>query len=165
MPQAERLRRASAFQRAYQERRVISSPQLSLYVIPRQGASGRQTGDWRPLTGFVVSKKVSKSACKRNRLKRQVREAYRHLREQVYSGRKGHYRLNQWYVLVFTIHSQALSSTYDQIARAVESCLIRADKRFGNSPVDKETVKKRPKDDHDVNRRASLPREMDNGQV
>ncbi|MBU6454043.1 MAG: ribonuclease P protein component, partial [Cyanobacteria bacterium REEB67] len=33
-----------------------------------------------PLVGFSISKKVLKSACKRNRAKRRVREAYREFR-------------------------------------------------------------------------------------
>lgn len=128
-------------------------------MVPRTGARGRQGWQKMPLVGFVVTKKVSKSACKRNKVKRQTREAYRYIARQVLSGAKSHIEFGQWYILVFTIHSQCLTSSYDQIVKAVESCLIRACKRYGSQIP---AIKTSWKDDHDVNRETLMPREIDN---
>lgn len=111
---------------------------------------------WRPLAGFVVSKKTAKSACKRNKVKRQTREAYRLLSQAIYDGKKNHIRLSAWYALVFVIHPRSLTSSFDEIARSVESCLIRAEKKFSGSnfsakPSSKQTSKQKSKDDQDVN--------------
>ncbi|MFX7025311.1 ribonuclease P protein component, partial [Acinetobacter baumannii] len=47
--------------------------------------------------GFVVAKKVSKSACLRNKVKRRIREAYRLMRSSDPEIRQ---ELAQWYAMV-----------------------------------------------------------------
>ncbi len=178
LPSNERLRRKNVFQRAYKERRHVSSPQVSLYVIPRISRSGRsragevgsEADSWRPLVGFVVSKKTARNACQRNRIKRQTREAYRSLSRIVFRGEKNHLRLHRWYALVFVIHPHALISNFDEIYKAVESCLIRAENKFSGKSASSSSSGKqksiKPKDDQDVNRsRNSSSTLHNNGQL
>ncbi|MFX5668415.1 ribonuclease P protein component, partial [Acinetobacter baumannii] len=60
-----------------------------------------------PLVGFVVAKKVCKSACLRNKVKRRIREAYRLLR---LSDSQARQELAQWYAMVFVIQPKALEA-------------------------------------------------------
>lgn len=119
LPSAERLRRQSLFERAYKARMVINADAFSLYVVPRRPSPGKNL---LPLAGFVVGKKVSKSSCVRNRIKRQLRESYRLVRRS--------FELNQLYALVFVIHPQALHMTWDQLNGALLSSLDRAKKKY-----------------------------------
>ena len=123
LPDSERLRRSSLFQRTYAGKKSISSPLLTLYVLPRQPRSAPRL----PLVGFVVGKKVHNRAVKRNRAKRRVREAYRLMRLSE-SG------LQQWYTLVFLIHNAALEADWNQIKGSVSEVLNKAEKRYGKQP-------------------------------
>ncbi len=120
LPDAERLRRASLFQRTYAGRKSISSPLLTLYVLPRQPRSNPKL----PLVGFVVGKKVHNRAVRRNLLKRRVREAYRAAREQAPG-------IKQWYSMVWVINSAALEATWDQIRDSVCELMEQANSKFG----------------------------------
>ncbi len=81
-----------------------------------------------PLVGFVVAKKVCKSACARNRAKRRLREVYRHLRQ---NPAITDFSLNQWYALVWVVHEKGLLPSFQEIENTVVDCLIKADKRYG----------------------------------
>jgi ribonuclease P protein component len=151
LPSRERLTRSSLFQRAYTARKSISSPLVTLYVVPRfkqpgarsEGAASKhsenasemavkqKSADRMPLVGFVVAKKVCKSACVRNRAKRRLREAYRLLRssEQPYE----ELALSQWYALVWVVHDKALAASWEEIQQTVSQSLAKAHTRFGNS--------------------------------
>lgn len=135
LPSEERLRRASVFQRAYNKRMVVSTSIVTMYILPKEG---KRSDSWKPLTGFVVAKKVSKSSVKRNRAKRRIREVYRLLRTSVFSGERQDIALRDWYALVFVAHEAALAATYQEVEEAVVSCLVRGssknrkDKRGGN---------------------------------
>lgn len=130
LPSVERLRRQSLFERAYKNRMVINSDAFSLYVIPR-----RQHGQSRPpaftdknllpLAGFVVGKKVSKSACVRNRIKRRLREGYRLARKTA--------DLDRLYALVFVIHPSAIKMNWVQLNSALLSSLDRAKKKYSSN--------------------------------
>ncbi len=125
LPQTERLRRQSVFERAYKARMVINADAFSLYVIPRRESPSQSrlpTKKFLPLAGFVVGKKVSKSACVRNRIKRRMREGYRLLRSSL--------ELNELYALVFVIHPQALNMSWTQLNNALLSSLDRARKKY-----------------------------------
>lgn len=69
-PRSERLRSAGEFSSVYSGRRVSGSIFIIYY---------NYTGNGRK-AGFTVSKKVSKSSVKRNKIKRRMREVYRHSR-------------------------------------------------------------------------------------
>lgn len=128
LPSKERLRRQSLFERAYKARMVINADAFSLYVVPRRPSphqakfANAKNKDLLPLAGFVVGKKVSKSACVRNKVKRRLRESYRLVRRR--------FELNQLYALVFVIHPQALHLSWEQINNALLSSLDRAKKKF-----------------------------------
>lgn len=92
-----------------------------------------------PLVGFVVSKKVIKSACGRNRAKRRMREAYRLLRsgekrqKGVFSGEWIDVisSLQQWYALVWVINEKVLKTDWPEICKTMEGCLLEASKKYG----------------------------------
>lgn len=71
LKRALRLRKSSEFQRVRQQGRSITSRLLILAWMPNDLAHVR--------VGFVVSKRVSKHAVERNRLKRLLSEAIRPL--------------------------------------------------------------------------------------
>lgn len=146
LPARERLSRSGLFQRAYSARKSISSPIATLYVLPRTKQASRggsttkdsgictemplsyQTVARMPLVGFVIAKKVCKSACVRNRTKRRVREAYRLLRHTTAAQQLS---LDQWYALVWVIHEKALGASWEEIQAMVRELLAKARTRFG----------------------------------
>ncbi len=173
LPTAERLTRAGLFKRAYTARRNINTPCLTLYVLPRQDSS-RLPGKTSikttkttlanssnsqelarihltplPLVGFVVAKKVCKSACVRNKAKRRVREAYRLMR---LSNAEIREKLAQWYAMVFVVHTKALDASWTEIQEAVLSCVSKACDKYGrqesanNATAKSAAVKKMVKD-------------------
>jgi ribonuclease P protein component len=125
---------------------VVSTSVLSLYVLPKEKKpNDRGKGNWRPLAGFVVAKKVSKSACKRNRAKRRIREVYRLLRTDIFEGRRDDIALQDWYALVFVANEAAIQASYAQIKDSVIEALVRAS---GKSRKDKRS----PNHDQRVNK-------------
>jgi ribonuclease P protein component len=120
LPASERLSRDSLFQRVYAGKKSVSTPLVTLYVLPRQARSAPR----RPLVGFVVGKKVHNKAAYRNLAKRRVREAYRGVR-------LGDASVKQWYAMVWVVHNKVLKATWDEIRQAVADCLARADRRYG----------------------------------
>jgi ribonuclease P protein component len=90
-----------------------------------------------PLVGFVVAKKVSKSACKRNRAKRRIREAYKLLRRSslAQSSEVSQLFLEQWYAIVFVIHEKVMTATWEEIEKSVASCLIKANTKYGRGKL------------------------------
>lgn len=76
-PRAARIRASADFARVFEGARRTSSPELSLHWL-RDGAP--------PRLGLAVSRKVDPRAVGRNRIKRQLREGFRHLRGQLAPG-------------------------------------------------------------------------------
>lgn len=74
------------------------------------------------MTGFVVSKKVSKSACLRNKMKRRIRESYRLLRSQ---------SLSQWYVMILVIKENARNASWTDLCRTMETAFAEAARKYG----------------------------------
>jgi len=85
-----------------------------------------------PLVGFSISKKVLKSACKRNRAKRRVREAYRQIRKAADPQLTAHVRMERFYSLVFVINPSVLTARFEDVSNAVKDSLIRATKKFSH---------------------------------
>ena len=118
--------------------------------LETDAAEGRQGGkkcrQWRPLVGFVVSKKVIKGACQRNRVKRRMREAYRSLRsgekeeKSVSSGelRDVSRSLQQWYALVWVINEKVLNANWEEICKKMEESLLQASRRYGEKGAHEE---------------------------
>lgn len=70
-PRAARIRASADFARVFDGARRTSTPELSLHWL-RDGAA--------PRLGLAVSRKVDTRAVARNRIKRQLREQFRHCR-------------------------------------------------------------------------------------
>lgn len=150
LPAHERLRKSSVFQRAYTGRKSVNSRVVTLYVVPRAKEQRKAPSKPRlPFVGFVAAKKVLKSAVSRNRVKRRVREAYRLLTRSLRDGQSPgtlvqnvaetpRYKLGQWYVLVFVLHANALEASWEEILKAVDDCLTKAETKHGvvrNTPA------------------------------
>jgi ribonuclease P protein component len=69
LPKLGRLRRNKSFQTVYRSGKSYANRQLVLYVLPQRGHKRR--------VGFAAGKRLG-SAVVRNRVKRLLREAYRH---------------------------------------------------------------------------------------
>jgi ribonuclease P protein component len=138
LPAAERLRRASAFQRVYSGKRSIFGQFFTLYVLERQGKNRNVgAGGKFPLVGFVVSKKVIRNANRRNRAKRRVREAYRCLRKLAGGQSETSLELADvinslphWYAIVWVINENVLNAPWTEICKKMEECLLRANKKY-----------------------------------
>lgn len=76
-PKRERLSKSKDFKRVYEAGRLICNKYLLLYSLSTQNPYRR--------IGFSVSKKIGKS-CKRNRIKRLLREVYRLNRPRLKGG-------------------------------------------------------------------------------
>ena len=85
-----------------------------------------------PLVGFSISKKVLKSACKRNRAKRRVREAYREIRRTAEPELVAQVKMERFYSLVFVINPSVLTAKFDDVSAAVKDSLIKATKKFSH---------------------------------
>jgi len=143
LPAHERLRKTSVFQRAYAARNSVSFGCGTLYVLPRRPPPGKakarpeaakaKPGQLKlPLVGFSISKKVFKSACKRNKAKRRVREAYRLVKNSLDDSFRQEAAMHKWYALVYVINPTALTVGFPDIAVAIKESLIKAGKKFGN---------------------------------
>lgn len=131
LPPAERLKRNHLFTKAYNAKKSISTPYFTLFFLPRinkaasigsADAGKSEKKNKRPLVGFVVSKKISKSACARNKMKRRIREAYRQYKAQT---------LSQWYVIVFVIKEKALNAYWPDLCRTIDKAFDEAANRYG----------------------------------
>jgi ribonuclease P protein component len=77
LPKVGRLCHNKNFQAVYRSGKSYANKNLVLYVLPNQSASRR--------IGFAAGKRLG-SAVIRNRLKRLLREAYRHHQEKIITG-------------------------------------------------------------------------------
>jgi RNase P protein component len=73
-----------------------------------------------------------KSACKRNRAKRRVREAYRRIRKEADPQLVAQVRMERFYSLVFVIHPSVLSVPSQDVSNSVRDSLIKATKKFSH---------------------------------
>ncbi len=117
-----RLKKKSAFNATYKIKNSIYKDGIVLFV-------GRKKCDEMPTkVGFVVSKKTHKSAVKRNRLKRLIRESYRLLLKENNIGIS-----NQAISLIFIGQKPALEKDFKEIQKTVKHLLERVN--FGLSSV------------------------------
>jgi ribonuclease P protein component len=105
-----RLRKALDFQRVRQQGRSMGTSLLTLGWVANDLALCR--------CGYIVGKRVGKSAVARNRVKRRLREI---LRLQVKAG-----QVTPGYDLVLIARAGAAQATYQQLAADVTHLLRRA---------------------------------------
>ena len=75
LPASQRLKKPSQFQSVYQSKQWGGSRHFTFNVLAQEQSN--------PVFGVTVSKKVSKNAVDRNRIKRQVREFFRHKKSEL----------------------------------------------------------------------------------
>ncbi len=105
-----RLRKALDFQRVRQQGRSVGTSLLTLGWVANDLALCR--------CGYIVGKRVGKSAVARNRVKRRLREI---LRLQIKAG-----QVTPGYDLVLIARAGAAQATYQQLAADVTHLLRRA---------------------------------------
>ncbi len=120
LPREERLTKNTEFSFVYRKRKSVANALLILYV-----GNKKQNNEIPTRAGFVVGKKVHKSAVKRNKIKRRLREAYKDLRK------KEDFRLKDYSSLIILARPAIIESDYNKIYNALEDCIKKAIKRFG----------------------------------
>jgi ribonuclease P protein component len=120
LPQVNRLKRWQDFQTVYQQGSRYSSPHLVLRAMPISGETGASK------IGISVSKKVSKKATVRNRLKRQIRAAIRPLLPYLPPG---------WQLIV-AVRPQAAECKSEHFLRELKQLLSKAEILHGHSRND-----------------------------
>lgn len=117
----ERLTKNSEFAFIYRKRKSVANSLIIMYV-------GNKKIDKISATkvGFVVGKKVSKKAVKRNRIKRLMREAYKNV------SRKNDFKLKDTQSLIFLARPAIVESDYNKVVNALLDCVNKASKRYVN---------------------------------
>lgn len=117
LPPAYRLRRLKDFEILYREGRFVPGRLIQAKVwriepnkYPRRAYSSDDL-----LIGFVVSTKVSKSAVKRNRVKRQMREAVRLLLKES--------KIKPGYMIALMAKPEMVGREYGEIEAEIMSVL------------------------------------------
>lgn len=103
LPDQYRLRKSQDFETVREKGRVFQSESFALAAAKREDREP-------PRFGFVVSTKISKKATLRNRVKRALREAVRHLLVYLPRGQD----------FVFLAKSVSVNKTTDEIMREVK---------------------------------------------
>ena len=114
LPSAQRLRANRDFRLIYARGRSYSHPVAVLYLLRRTGDYAAAAPGLR--VGFVVSKKQG-GAVVRNRIKRRLREAVRHLLTNLNEGT---------FDLILVGRSRANVAEWPEVQQGVEELLRRA---------------------------------------
>jgi ribonuclease P protein component len=113
LPRENRLKRMKDFEILFKEGVFVGGKNVALKIwkIDPKKYPRREYDTSNLLIGFVVGKKIAKSAVKRNRVKRQMREAVRLLlkKNKVKSG----------YMMLVMATSGVLDADYDEIEKNV----------------------------------------------
>ncbi|MDR3615598.1 MAG: ribonuclease P protein component [Candidatus Obscuribacterales bacterium] len=107
---------------------LASSPRLE--ELAKMQVPPAISANLLPLVGFVIAKKVCKSACARNRAKRRVREAYRTMR---LTNTNFNETLAQWYALVFVLNNKILDADWAEVQKTVQDSLRKANDKYARS--------------------------------
>ncbi len=124
LPKVNRLKNRHDFQILFREGNRLKSSHLTLRALRLQtNPAGAVAGATR--IGISISTKVSKHAVIRNRIKRQIRAAFRSLLPQITPG----------WSLVVVVQPQAVTSKcdYQQFLQELEQLLAKAEVINGHS--------------------------------
>lgn len=127
LPKPNRLRQQQAFNMVYQRGRRFRSSHLILRLC-RQSATSQGQGDPNPVPpstqiGLSISRKVSKRAVVRNRIKRQLVAICRQFLPRLRSG---------WWIII-VVQPQAVECAYSDFLRELEQLLTDAEVLNGHS--------------------------------
>lgn len=106
MKKKGKITRSSDFRRVFQAGKSLATRNIVLYYRKNQLNESR--------VGFIVSKKLG-NAVKRNRVKRVLREGYRHLAGKIISG----------YDMVFVARFRAVTLPAGQAGAEMEQLLLK----------------------------------------
>jgi ribonuclease P protein component len=120
LPSQNRLKRRWDFQSVYQQGIRRSSLHLIIRALPVTENSENQPIETK--IGISISRKVSKKAVVRNRIKRQIRSAFRYLLPNISS---------PWLIVVI-VKPEAQKCNYEHFLRELEQLLIKAEIIHGN---------------------------------
>ena len=125
---ANRLRHRQDFKNVYQKGRRRSGKILTVRALRASSADKASQKDapgnfCATRIGISISQKVSKKAVVRNRIKRQIRAAFR----QMLSG------ISPGWLVVVVVAPAACSCKYDEILRELEQLLAEAEVLDGHS--------------------------------
>ena len=131
LPQPHRLKQTRDFSKVYRYGKKAVSKHLVLRVLsispiaqPKAGHFSVEGTELLPTRiGITVSQKVSKRAVARNRLKRQVRAAMKHLLPLLMPG----------FWVVINLRSEAAECEYGEILRELEELLTKLEVIHGHS--------------------------------
>ena len=121
LPKANRLKHRQDFDRVYQRgaRRRATNLQV---VLLRLSPSGQSKGVLPIQVGISISKKVSKRAVVRNRLKRQLKAIVAQFLPRLEPGLR----------MVIVVRSDALTCDYWQLLQELEYLLVKAEVLHGD---------------------------------
>lgn len=120
IPKEYRLKHMKGFDILFKEGRFVNDELVSIkiwHIDPEKYPRREYTMDTLKI-GFVVGLKVSKSAVKRNRLKRQMREVVRLLLKDG--------KINSGYLIAIIAKDEALGAEYSDIEKSIHSALKKA---------------------------------------
>lgn len=119
LPQKERLKKSSEFSAVYNHKKSVANSLLILYTGWKKHSNNELTK-----VGFVVGKKISKRATKRNKIKRFMRESYKKVISEE--------NMNiQWNKLIFLARPNILDVEFKDVYDNIIDCLKKAEKRYG----------------------------------
>ncbi len=107
LPKEYRLKKRSAFSATYKINNSYHKGGITLFCGKRKDT------ETPTKVGFVVSKKIHKRAVKRNRIKRLMREAYRHLIKEEKTTTK-------YISLIFVASSKLLETDYNYTRKIMQ---------------------------------------------
>ncbi len=121
LPKANRLKQRQDFDRVYQSGKRRRATGLHLVVL-RQPLTGDSVEVLPIQVGISISKKVSKRAVVRNRIKRQLKAIVRQFLPRLEGGLR----------MVILVRSEALTYNYGQFLQELEQLLKKAEVLHGD---------------------------------
>ena len=125
LPKVDRLRRAKDFALLSQKGRVVYSPFFALRLRPASGTK----------VGFVTSSKVFKTAVKRNRGKRRMREVLRLMKTEWPKG----------FDLLFILKLEVLDAKFPELQAAVTRAFEKIPEAMSKPAQPRKNMKARRK--------------------